>query len=129
MPSITEFPQQYPLTREHVREIDIIGHLTREEWETDPYYDPDLPVSFGSFDFHVRLKDGRAFGFVASLPESVREYMEKENEDSYLSPGLVLIRRPDIESVLYAVEGWLGLGLGTRLGLEHYGVLQVDSGE
>jgi hypothetical protein len=127
MHTITEFPEQYPLTREHVREIEIVGHLTIEEWEADPEYDPELPVSFGDFDFHVTLKNGNAFAFTASLPEFLREYMERENEDSYLSPGLVLIRRLDVASVLHAVEEWLGLGLGTRLGLEHYGVLQDSS--
>ncbi|HET9495027.1 MAG TPA: hypothetical protein VFR15_12420 [Chloroflexia bacterium] len=124
MPFITEFPPQYPLTREHVREIEIIGHLTREVWEADPNYDPELPLSFGNFDFHVTLRDGRAYGFVGSLPEYIREYMEQENEDSLISPGLVLIRRVDVASVLHAVEEWLTLGIGTRLGLEHYGVLQ-----
>jgi hypothetical protein len=122
--TITDFPPGFPLTREHVREIEIIGHLTREEWEADPDYDPELPLDFGNFDFHVTLKDGRVYGFVGSLPEYIRDYMEQKNEDSFLSPGLVIIRRADVESVLHAVEEWVGLGFDTQLGLGHYGVLQ-----
>jgi hypothetical protein len=125
MTTITEFPPKYPLTREHVIEIEIIGHLTREEWEADPYYDPDMSPCFDNFDFFVRLKDGRVYGFEASLPEFIREYMERENEDSFLSPGLVIIRNLSRESMMDAVERVLHQGLGFGYELEHYGVLQT----
>ena len=129
MTRITTFPIQYPLTNEHVQEIEIVGYLTQEDAEADPDYDPHLHQEYRNFDFFVRLRDSRSYAFVASIPEYIREYMERENEDSFLSPGLVVIRRINETSVIDAVESWLRQGLNSQLGLEHYGCLQIPFDE
>src|SRR3954453_19364619 len=129
MTRINVFPARYSLANAYVQEIDIHGHLTPEEAEADPYFDPDLQHKFRNFDFGVKLKDGRSYAFVASIPEFLREYMERENEDSFLSPGLVIIRQINETSVIDAVESWLELGLDSNLGLEHYGVSQIGPDE
>jgi hypothetical protein len=125
---ITAFSAQYPLASNYVQEIEIYGYLTQEA-EADASYDPDLPNEYRNFDFAVRLREGRSYTFVASIPEFIREYMERENEDSFLSPGLVIVRHINERSVIDAVERWLELGLDSRLGLEHYGCLQISSDE
>lgn len=129
MTRFTTFPAQYPLANNYVQEIEVYGYLTQEEAETDPHYDPDMPGEFRNFDFVVRLRDGRSYTFVASIPEFIREYMERENEDSFLSPGLVIVRHINETSVIDAVERWLELGLHSTLGLEHYGCLQISPDE
>ena len=132
MTLITTFPTKYPLTNEYVQEIEIVGYLTQEEAEADPGYPPlmlQVHQEYRNFDFFVRLRDGRSYAFVASIPEFIREYMERENEDSFLSPGLVIVRRIDETSVMDAVESWLRLGLHSQLGLEHYGCLQIPFDE
>lgn len=127
--TITNFPARYPLTNEHVIEIEVVGWLTKEEAEADPNYKPQWVHEFSDFDFHVRLRDGRVYAFVASTPEFIREYMERESEDSFLSPGLVIVRDISETSFIDAVERWLYLGLGSHLGLEHYGCLQLADDE
>jgi hypothetical protein len=129
MTLITTFPTKYPLTNENVQEIEIVGYLTQEEAEADPGYPPLIQQEYRNFDFFVRLRDGRSYAFVASIPEFIREYMERENEDSFLSPGLVIIRGINETSVIDAVESWLRLGLHGELGLEHYGCLQIPIDE
>lgn len=125
MTRITAFPAQYRLTNANVREIEIYGYLTEEEAEADPSYVPGPLYEWRNFDFCVTLTDSRSYGFVASTPEFIREYMERENEDSFLAPGLVIVRHVDETSVIDAVETWLELGLHSQPGLEHYGVLQI----
>jgi hypothetical protein len=129
MTLISTFPPKYALTNEYVQEIEIVGYLTEEEPKADPGYTSLIRQEYRNFDFFVRLRVGRSYAFVASTPEFIREYMERENEESFLSPGLVIVRRINETSVIDAVESWLRLGLHSQLGLEHFGCLQIPIDE
>jgi hypothetical protein len=100
------FPREFPLVQEYVQAV-VFPH--------------ELASGEENADFFVELKGGDSYSFLACTPDYAKCYMERENERSFISPGLLLVRDIAIDSLLSAVEECLATGELTRIG-----VLQID---
>jgi hypothetical protein len=120
MQSISSFPPGYPLVDQCVRAI-VLPHNLSEDLEAVGVASEQCPATdSGNADFFVETKGGETYSFLACMPDFVECYMERENERSFVSPGLLLVRDISLESILAAVEDCLQQGA-----LERLGVLQV----
>lgn len=84
----------------------------------------ELPLAQGNEDIFVRLKNGLDYAFTACTPENILHIMQRDDLKSFISPGLVIVRSLDMESILDAVEACLRLTLAHGEPLDHYGVRQ-----
>src|SRR4051812_45191691 len=95
---IVDFPSEYALTNELVEAIYGYSALSKEE-ETD---DISWQIDYRNIDFFVRLKDSHTYSFTAFTPEFVIDYIERENERSFVAPGLILVRDVNRECLIGA---------------------------
>lgn len=100
----------YPRIRRSVVAIDVPNNLDNPESNTD---------------FFVRLHDGRTFLFVAITPENLRLLMDRDQEKSYLIPGMVVVSAITIDCILDAIEHWLPSSESDVGLIEEFGILQV----
>ncbi|MBV9789385.1 MAG: hypothetical protein JOZ51_14470 [Chloroflexi bacterium] len=114
-------PPQYVHTKTFVSEIwlpnrSLDGML--------PSTSMEIPLTQDNEDFFVRLKNGPNYAFTACTPENILHVMQRDNLKSFISPGLVIVRSLEVESILDAVEACLRLTLANGESLDHYGVRQ-----
>ena len=73
--------------------------------------------------FFVRLNDGREFAFTAFTQDNIKHLMQQDDQRCFVSPGLVIVRDIDIESILACIEQCLVLS-NNYMTLDHFGVMQ-----
>jgi hypothetical protein len=124
------FPKKYKLINEKVAEIRFYYAFSREEEDVEFLRMVDageVSTDYREYEFFVTLKDGRGFGFAASTPEYLRDYMDKHGERTYVDSGLVIVGEVTVDTILEALEKCLE-GEGSY-GLEAYGYRQNRMGD
>ena len=122
--AMTTFPEKYPLVNEYVRELRLYYELPsdREPQEDGTPQNQVTPAIFPedrSYDYFITLKDGRCFGFSAYTPEFLRDYLERENDISFVDSGIVIVSSVTVDAILDSLEKCLHLA--KDYGIEHFG--------
>ena len=110
MRTITTFSEQWHLLYEQVAEVTLISALSPAEHDAETLAEMaelGINVDYRACELWMTMKDGRTFGFMASTPEYLRDYMERENQASFVLLGLLIVREMTEESILNALESSL----------------------
>lgn len=107
MRTITTFSEQWRLANEQVAEVTLIHALSPADHYAETLTwiaELGLNEDYRACELWVVMKDGRTFGFLAATPEYLRDYMERENELSFVSLGLLVVRQITEEAIMNAIE-------------------------
>jgi hypothetical protein len=123
------FPKRYKLINKLVAGIHFYYALTPDDFtqEERALYPKIDAAEYRYYNFFVTMKDGRGFGFCAWTPELVREYMNDQNEISFVNSGLLMVSEISIEALLHALENCLEEA--PLYGLEHFGFRSTNLGD
>lgn len=84
----------------------------------------DISEDDGNADFFITLKDGSTYSFTAFTPENMRAYMQQEQTNFFMAPGMIIVHTINAVCILEAVEECLKRAVTGNNPLTHYGVLQ-----
>jgi hypothetical protein len=110
MNDITSFPREYVYLNEYVEKINL-PNKNFGDGEND--------------DFFVLLKDGRLYSFTAFTTKNIEEIMERDNLKSFISPGLIIVKTVDIDSIMEGIDECLKQSTHKGGRLDHFGILQT----
>lgn len=109
MKTIKNFSPEYKNINKYVDSV-VIPHLLRE--------------SDQNIDLFVNLRDGTSYSFTVSTPDDIKEMMQRDGLYHFISPGLIIVKAINLESILSAIEECLKYVDNKSFPLDHFGVLQ-----
>ena len=107
MRTITTFSEQWPLLNEQVAEVTLLHALSAAEHDAETLAEmAELGINedYRACELWMKMKDGRTFGFMASTPEYLRDYMERENTATFVLLGLLVVREITEDVIMNALE-------------------------
>lgn len=109
METVEVFPVGYKHLVHYVKNVLIIDDLLGGE---------------GNADVFMRMKNGQSYSFTAFTPDNAKSFMLAENENAFVSPGLILVRQLSLEAILDALDACLDFQNEYGIPLTHFGILQ-----
>ena len=109
---ITSFPGKYKFLNQEVAKLHLIHAISPDDYDPKDKAEVEkmraeginIDEDYRACDLILTMKNGKSYGFMPCTPEYIRDYLDREQERTFVVPGILPVSELTLETILEALE-------------------------